>query len=150
LRARHWSDVVGGRQEEEVALDVAHRVVRERDAGVGLELDAVITFPALAAVRSVVGAVDSQVLDREVRVIPQLDKRRGIVGLVVCISVEPLPAMVSPVVPCSNRVSLMMKHPFSGNVTVELAGTVARNSDSAFVLSPVPQCDGMFAGNGTL
>jgi hypothetical protein len=44
----------------------------------------------------------------------------------------------------------MMKHPFLGNVTVELAGTVAKNADSAIVLSAVPQFEGMLAGSGTL
>jgi hypothetical protein len=44
----------------------------------------------------------------------------------------------------------MMKHPFSGKVTVALAGTVARKSDSAVVLSPFPQSDEMLVGNMTL
>src|ERR1700722_2924403 len=58
--------------------------------------------------------------------------------------------MVSPVVPWSKRDPLTTKQPFAGNVAVELAGRLARNPDSAVVLSPLPQFDGMRAGTCTL
>ena len=74
----------------------------------------------------------------------------ALVGLAVCFSVEPLPSMVSPVVPWSKSVSLMMKQPPAGKVTVALAGTLARKFESGVVLSPCEQSDGMLAGNVTL
>jgi hypothetical protein len=40
-----------------------------------------------------------------------------------------------------------MKQPSEGNVTVEFAGTLAKYSDSAFVLSPCPQSEGILVGN---